>query len=259
MRIAIACLVGLLSASLVEAQQTASAQPDNRASTMSPQPATSQEVARSFARSGSSLFRAQTANAPSRAPAAADVNRQIGGQSYFAVTPPRPRTYAKHDLVTVIIREQSEFKSEGSTELEKDARLQARIDEFLSLDIDNWSLEQIVGSNKPRIDMRGSRDFNGEGEVERKDSLIARLQAEVIDVKPNGNLVLAARKRLKTDDEIQEFILSGTVRAEDITADNTVLSTQIYDLNLEKTHTGGIRDSTKRGWVPRFVDWLNPF
>lgn len=259
MRIAITLLAGLITASLAPAQESAPAQSDNRASTMSPQPATSQEVSRSFARSGSSLFRAQTANAPSRAPAASDVNRQIGGQSYFAVTPPRPRTYAKHDLVTVIIREQSEFKSEGTSEFQKDARLQARIDEFLSIDFSNFGFKQIVGSEKPQIDLRGSRDFNGEGEVERKDSLTARLQAEVVDVKPNGNLVLAARKRLRTDDEIQEFILSGTVRAEDISADNTVLSTQIYDLNLEKTHTGGIRDSTKRGWMPRFVDWLNPF
>jgi flagellar L-ring protein precursor FlgH len=259
MRFTFTLMLGLFLASEAWCQDQAAALPDNRASTMSPQPATSQEVARSFSRSGSSLFRAQTANAPSRAPAAADINRSIGGQSYFAVTPPRPRTYAKHDLVTVIVREQSEFKSEGTTELEKDARLQARIDEFLSLDLDNMALKQIVGTNKPRIDLRGSREFNGEGEVERKDSLTARLQAEVVDVKPNGNLVLAARKRLKTDDEVQEFILSGTVRAEDISPDNTVLSTQVYDLNLEKTHTGGIRDSTKRGWMPRFVDWLNPF
>lgn len=259
MKAAVTLMLSLLLASVGWSQDQAPAQTDNRASTMSPQPATSQEVSRSFSRSGSSLFRAQTADAPSRAPAAADINRSIGGQSYFAVTPPRPRTYAKQDLVTVIIREQSEFKSEGTTELQKDARLQARIDDFLKVNFGNMALEQIVGSTKPRIDLRGSREFNGEGEVERKDSLTARLQAEVVDVKPNGNLVLAARKRLKTDDEVQEFILSGTVRAEDISPDNTVLSTQVYDLNLEKTHTGGIRDSTKRGWMPRFVDWLNPF
>jgi flagellar basal body L-ring protein FlgH len=44
-----------------------------------------------------------------------------------------------------------------------------------------------------------------------------------------------------------------------VTADNSVLSTQLFDLELNKSTKGAIRDSTKRGAVHKFFDWLNPF
>jgi flagellar L-ring protein precursor FlgH len=66
-------------------------------------------------------------------------------------------------------------------------------------------------------------------------------------------------KTIQTDEEEQSVILSGVCRAEDITADNTVLSTQLHDLTVRKTHKGAVRDTTKRGWIPRLLDVLNPF
>ena len=78
-------------------------------------------------------------------------------------------------------------------------------------------------------------------------------------MKPNGTLVLQARKQIKTDDEEQQFILTGTCRVEDVSADNTILSTQLFDLQLEKNHNGAVRDATKRGWFLKFLDALNPF
>ncbi|MGH7176477.1 MAG: flagellar basal body L-ring protein FlgH, partial [Tepidisphaeraceae bacterium] len=59
--------------------------------------------------------------------------------------------------------------------------------------------------------------------------------------------------------EVQQFILTGICRAEDIDPDNTILSTQLFDLELSKSNTGAVRDTTKRGWVPRLLDMLNPF
>jgi flagellar L-ring protein precursor FlgH len=107
--------------------------------------------------------------------------------------------------------------------------------------------------------MNGTRNLKGEATVDRSDSLILRVQAEVIDVKPNNTLVLQARATITSDEEAQTLVLSGTCRAEDVTPDNTVLSTQLYDKNVTKTHTGAVRDTTKRGFVPRLLDVINPF
>ena len=80
-----------------------------------------------------------------------------------------------------------------------------------------------------------------------------------MDVKPNGTLIVQARKRIKTDEEEQQFILTGVCRVEDITADNAILSTQLFDLELQKNHKGAVRDATKRGILPKLLDWINPF
>jgi flagellar L-ring protein precursor FlgH len=72
-------------------------------------------------------------------------------------------------------------------------------------------------------------------------------------------LVLQARKTITTDDEVQQFILTGTCRAEDVGPDNTVLSTQVSDQDVRKMHKGSIRDATKKGWVGKLLDVINPF
>jgi len=133
------------------------------------------------------------------------------------------------------------------------------VDQFIRFSLDNFEIKNTIGASPPEIKMSGSRNFKGEATVDRTDSLIARITAEVVDVKPNGTLVLQARKRIKTDEEVQQFVLTGICRAEDISADNTLLSTQMYDLELNKSHTGAVRDTTKRGWVPKLLDAINPF
>src|SRR5262249_4160870 len=109
------------------------------------------------------------------------------------------------------------------------------------------------------IKASGQRNFKGEATVDRTDSYTMRVTAEVIDVKPNGTLVLQAKQHLKHDEEEQEFVLSGTVRAEDVTPDNTILSTQLYDKQITTTHKGAVRDTTKRDLLTKLLDAINPF
>jgi flagellar L-ring protein FlgH len=205
-------------------------------------------------RNGGSLMRATLAAAPDPS------KTSLMSVSYFAVPVPEPRTMRKHDLVTIIIREESKLSSDGTTELKKSADLDARLQEFLKLNLKNFALEGgAEGDNPPSIKLGGSRNFKGEGKVERDDSFIARITAEVIDVRPNGTVAVQARKLIKTDEEEQEFILTGILRSLDVTPDNTVLSTQIYNLELQKNHKGAVRDTSKRGFIPKIIDAINPF
>lgn len=179
--------------------------------------------------------------------------------SWFTVPAPKPKTLSKHDLVTVIVREQSSFSSDGKTDLKKDASIDATIDNFPKFDLSNFAFENAVGTVKPNLKISGQRDFKTQGKIDRSDNFTARIQAEIIDVKPNGTFVIQARKRIVTDEEEQMFILTGVGRVQDVLPDNTLMSTQLYDLELKKTHKGAVKDTTTRGWVPRFFDWLNPF
>ena len=203
---------------------------------------------------GGSLLRAQLATTPPES------RNSLESVSFFHVPAPEPRTIAKHDLVTIIIREESSAKSNAKTDISRESEIDARIDEFIKLVINNFEVEGgAIGPTPPSIKASANRSFQGDGKLDRKDSFIARIQAEVIDVKPNGTLVLQARKRIKNDEEEQFFVLSGICRAEDVTADNSVLSTQLFDLELAKSTRGPIGDSVKRGAVHKFFDWLNPF
>lgn len=226
------------------------------------QQSSQQERPRSEARArtnGGSLMRSQLeAIAGEPVDGAVRQRSEYDRVAYGAVKAPEPRVIRKHDLVTVIVREQSEFKSEANADMKKDAKLQAELTDFIKLNLANLSLDPAIGSVKPKIGANASRDWSGDGSVDRKDQFTTRVQAEVVDIKPNGNVLLQARTKITTDDEERLFVMSGMIRAQDITPDNTVLSTQMYDLELNKQHQGSLREATRRGWLSKFLDKISP-
>jgi flagellar L-ring protein precursor FlgH len=225
--------------------QVPPAQVPNGVAQIAPAPTAAQQL-----RAGrGSLFRgASVAGAPSQA-------AQV---SLFSVEPPEPRTLKKHDLVTIIVREESNSSSEGTTDLKKDAAVVAKLNEFVDFDLGNARIRSKAGVG-PGVNFTASREMTGDATVDRKDMVTLRITAEVLDVKPNDTVVLQARKQIKIDDEEQLFVISGTCRAEDLTADNTILSTQLGDLNFSKKTKGAVRDNTRRGWLTKLLDHANPF
>jgi flagellar L-ring protein precursor FlgH len=221
-------------------------------------------------RNGGSLFRAETAERPLSAPGDPDAGGAIrttfepgtlGAVSFFSVEEPKPKILKKHDLVTIIARESSAFTSNGSTALTKQQDYDSKLDAFVALHPSTMKLASVISgaTNVPEIKFENSRDYTGTGEVDRTDTFTDRVTAEVVDVKPNGTLVLQAVKQIKTDEEEQRMVLSGICRAEDIAADNTILTTQLFDLELTQTHTGAVTDTTSRGFIPRILDMFSPF
>ena len=206
-----------------------------------------------MSQNGGSLFRATVSAS------AEPVRADLKSMSVFAVPEPQPKTVKKHDLVTIIIREESESSSQGTADLKRESDIDAGIDSFVKLNVKNLEIEQAITGAAPRITANASRNFKGEATVDRTDSVIARITAEVVDVKPNGTLVVQARKKIKTDEEEQTLLCSGICRVEDITPDNTVLSTQLYDLEFTKINKGQVRNTTKSGLIHKLLDFVNPF
>ena len=212
-----------------------------------------EEAARRMYLGGGSLLQAQLAAEQMGYPATG-LTPNI---SFFAVPPPEPTVIRPHDLVTVIVREESAAKSTGKLDVKKQASIKAAIDQYVALNFRSLSLSNRVGDDG--VAAGANAQLKGDGTMDRKDSFVTRLTASVLDVKPNGTVVIEARRRIVNDDEEQTFVLVGTCRKEDITPDNTVLSTQLHDLNLEKHTRGAVRDATRRGFIPRLLGRLNPF
>ena len=187
------------------------------------------------------------------------VNPTLLRASPIAVELPQPEKIAVGDLVTIIIREDKKFSTTSKLESEKEWKLEAELKKWFRLDGLTKLLNQDFPGGTPGADFEFANEYEGEGKVNRKDSLVTRIQARVIDVKPNGNLVLEARKRITVDEEDQIATLSGVCRSKDVTAQNSVLSTQVADLEIGVSHTGAARDASRRGWAMRLFDLLRPF
>lgn len=185
----------------------------------------------------------------------------LSGVSLYAVQPPKPRTVKVHDLVTIIVNQSSKMTHDQSLDTDKKFSSNAAVDAFIdyTLLMKELQFRASTGSPLPEIDVSGQNKFEGDGEFEREDRVTARITAEVIDVKPNGTIVLEAKTEVTTDKETQTMLLSGVCRHEDITAQNTVQSTQLSDLKLDTRHTGEVNNAAKKGILTKIMEGLVAF
>jgi flagellar L-ring protein precursor FlgH len=182
--------------------------------------------------------------------------------SMFAISPPEPRRFAKHDLVQILVRENSRAESSHELETEKDYGIDWAIRAWPDIQLsDLLQLQMYAGrtTDLPRLDVEANKEFEGEGDYKREDDFTARLTAEVIDVLPNGNLILEARTHIKTDEEESSMKVTGVCRPDDVTAANTVLSSQIHDLSVEKVHKGELKKTNEKGIIAKVLDTVFAF
>ena len=118
--------------------------------------------------------------------------------SLYAVPEAQPKVLRKHDLVNIMVQEVSQFQSSGTTDLKKSEDLDAKVDQWIKLKLATLSRAwNGTGAESGGNKARGHARFQGGCHVDRSDTVTTRLEAEVIDVKPNGTLVLQAKKHIK--------------------------------------------------------------
>lgn len=101
--------------------------------------------------------------------------------------------------------------------------------------------------------------FEGSGENTSSNNFTGTLTVTVIDVYPNGNLLVSGEKQIGLK-EGEEFIrFSGVVNPNTITASNTVQSTQVADARIEYKANGFIDSAQVMGWLGRFFLSFMPF
>lgn len=178
----------------------------------------------------------------------------------YAVVPrPEPRTFALHDLVTILVREDFQSGADATLETEKGIAWQGGIEAFPQLSLNDFFdirlRPNVFANGTVELDVNLDNEFEGEGEANRRDYMTGRITARIIDVKPNGTLVLEARKHLQNDEEAVTIAATGLCRAEDVSpADNTILSSAIYDLHIVKATDGELRRATDKGLLTQLME-----
>ena len=184
-------------------------------------------------------------------------NAVFDRHAWISASPKKAKAFRIGDLITVIVREQRSFEAEADLETKKKITLDAQINEFIRL-IDGGVGPTGFGRGRPGIDVTLNSKLKNEGDAEREDRLTMRLTAKIIDIKPNGVLVLEGRASIQYDADVSVMTVTGICRKEDVTADNTILSTQLADKSITVDNQGPLRDVTRRGWLFRMMDFLNP-
>lgn len=185
----------------------------------------------------------------------------LTGFSMFVVTPPQPRKYAKHDLIEIIVNESSVQKIAQKYDNKKDYDFGAELKQFPSMQalFTQLALQNGIGNPAPAMAIGSKNKYKGDGKMDRSDQVTAKVSGTVIDVKPNGTLVIEAREYIQSDKEITTMVLSGICRGQDITAGNTIQSSQLANLDIRIEHEGDVKDTAEKGLIPRIFETLFNF
>jgi flagellar L-ring protein precursor FlgH len=197
---------------------------------------------------------------------AAPVNPQNGGlvqancDFMYRRLPPEAeqRELQINDIVTVLVDYRSSMLSEGDAKSKRNNNFNAVLSDWLKFDGKNISPAPF-NNGDPRIKGQLDSQFKTEADLSSKDALTFRIAANVVDIRPNGNLVLEARNEVQHDDEVWEQSITGVVRRQSIGPDRTVRSDAIAESRIRFRKKGFVHDGIERGWFTKWYDCWKPF
>jgi flagellar L-ring protein precursor FlgH len=149
------------------------------------------------------------------------------------------RAMRPHDLVSVVVSESLAASTDGTVKNSRASNASSAISGLIGTLHAGNALQNLVNQTS-------SSGLNAQGTSATNSSLSTTFGGQVIEVLPNGMLVIEAARQVEFSQQTQTIILRGLVRPEDISQQNQVLSTAISSLELEVRGKGIISDYTHR-------------
>ncbi len=155
------------------------------------------------------------------------------------------------DIITVVLTERTQSSKSAKTSIDKSNEFNLPQPTILGHGL------RAFGKPISASMAEASTEFEGEGSSDMSNSLNGNITVTVHDVMPNGTLVVRGEKWLTLNQGEEYIRVSGMVRPQDISQDNSVPSTKLADARIEYAGTGAVSDSNTTGWLARF--FISPF
>lgn len=147
------------------------------------------------------------------------------------------------DLITLIIVEKSTAQQNAATTTGQDTSVALG---------PGLGILDII----PLIELGGGDSFTSGGTTTRGGQLTARMTTQVVEVQPNGNLVIQGNQTIRINGEEQVIVVTGTIRPQDVARDNTILSTFVADADISFEGAGSLGSKQSPGLLTRLFNWL---
>lgn len=155
------------------------------------------------------------------------------------------------DTVTIKITESTSASAKNSNKVDKSNAQKASVS----------ALQGLPGKNMLGLNMAAdsSTAFSGKGEAANNNAFSGNITVTVIDVMPNGNLLVSGEKQLSIGEEMEFVRISGVINPSFVDFSNTIESSKVADARIEYKSSGQIAEGQFMGWMARFFLNVLPF
>jgi len=153
------------------------------------------------------------------------------------------------DVLTVVLTERTQAAATAGTSTQRDGNIGLRPPTTGALALFTQT-DATVG---------GGSQFGGTGQTTQSNTLSGEISVTVVEVHPNGTMVVRGEKRLRLNRGNEFIQVMGIVRPADITPDNRVASTRLADARITYSGRGEIARAAREGWLQKFFNFVSPF
>lgn len=180
---------------------------------------------------------------------------QTGGRAFFR----DQRASRVGDILTVVVTINDQAQLQNETKRSRANSDTANATNFLGFEshLHNWFPKAVNPASLLNTGSALSND--GKGSVARQEQISLRIAAEIIQVLPNGNLVVQGKQQVGVNFDMRELSISGVIRPQDISAENTITYDQIAEARIEYGGRGSINDVQQPRYGDQLIDILMPF
>jgi flagellar L-ring protein FlgH len=160
---------------------------------------------------------------------------------------------ARHigDTITINLVERNTAQKSANANASRNASMNVGIGPIEKL--------PLRGLDGLAVEAGADSGFTGKGAAAANNVFNGTITVTVIDVYPKGNLLVSGEKMVAINQGNEFIRFSGVVNANNVTAANTVQSTQVADARIEYRGSGFIDESNTMGWLQRFFVAIMPF
>jgi flagellar L-ring protein precursor FlgH len=162
---------------------------------------------------------------------------------------PRARTVG--DIVTIMIVENISASQKSASTIDRNSSLGSEISAL--------PLQTATGLATLNAGASTSNTFSGKGGTESTNTFTGSITTTVIEVLPNGNLVILGEKQIGVNQNVDVLRFSGTIDPRIMQPGNIVNSTQVANVRVESKGRGAQGEAQTVGWLSRFFLSFSPF
>ena len=163
------------------------------------------------------------------------------------------RNFQVGDVITVLLNESTQAARTQNANVSRESS-----NDVVPKGLQNYGAG--LGGFMNGINMLGGKINNkGTGAADQQASLSGSVAVSVVEVMPNGNLILRGEKQLALTEGSEVIQVAGIIRPDDVAPNNTVQSRRLANAQITYRGTGDLANATRAGWGPSALMKIWPF